>query len=88
MSTEHSTEYSLRQQVALTGNMRIVNDDGSGEINFSVEEYKRPKFEVDFNPVVASFRLNDVIQTEGFARAYSGASIDGCCGQVSCGACG
>lgn len=61
----------------LTGNMRIVNDDGSGEINFSVEEYKRPKFEVDFNPVVASFRLNDVIQTEGFARAYSGANIDG-----------
>lgn len=61
----------------LTGNMQISNDDGSGNIYFSVEEYKRPKFEVDFNPVTASFRLNDVIKAEGFARAYSGANIDG-----------
>lgn len=61
----------------LTGNMTIVNTDGSGDANFSVEEYKRPKFEVGFNPVTASFRLNDQIKAEGFARAYSGANIDG-----------
>ncbi len=61
----------------LTGNMRITNEDGSGEVSFSVEEYKRPKFEVDFNPVTASFRLNDQVKVEGFARAYSGANIDG-----------
>jgi uncharacterized protein YfaS (alpha-2-macroglobulin family) len=61
----------------LTGNMQIRNDDGSGDVYFSVEEYKRPKFEVAFNPVTASFRLNDVIQAEGYARAYSGANIDG-----------
>jgi uncharacterized protein YfaS (alpha-2-macroglobulin family) len=61
----------------LTGNMRIVNTDGSGETSFSVEEYKRPKFEVGFNPVTASFRLNEHIKSEGFAKAYSGANIDG-----------
>jgi uncharacterized protein YfaS (alpha-2-macroglobulin family) len=61
----------------LTGNMRIINTDGSGEVDFSVEEYKRPKFEVGFNPVTASFSLNDQIKAEGFARAYSGANIDG-----------
>ncbi|MBL7841745.1 MAG: hypothetical protein JNJ75_16490 [Cyclobacteriaceae bacterium] len=61
----------------LTGNMMIVNTDGSGEANFSVEEYKRPKFEVGFNPLTASFRLNDRIKAEGFARAYSGANLDG-----------
>lgn len=61
----------------LTGNMRLVNTDGSGETSFSVEEYKRPKFEVGFNPVTASFRLNEQIKAEGFAKAYSGASIDG-----------
>lgn len=61
----------------LTGNMSIVNTDGSGEAYFSVEEYKRPKFEVGFNPVTASFRLNDQIKAEGFAKAYSGANIDG-----------
>lgn len=61
----------------LTGNMRIVSDDGSGETSFSVEEYKRPKFEVGFNPVTGSFKLNEQIKTEGFAKAYSGANIDG-----------
>jgi uncharacterized protein YfaS (alpha-2-macroglobulin family) len=61
----------------LTGNMRISANDGSGEISFSVEEYKRPKFEVAFNPVKESFRLNEHIKAEGYARAYSGANIDG-----------
>lgn len=61
----------------LTGQMRIESTDGSGSAYFSVEEYKRPKFEVDFNPVKAAFRLNDAITVEGFARAYSGANIDG-----------
>lgn len=61
----------------LTGNMRLVNEDGSGETSFSVEEYKRPKFEVGFNPITASFKLNEQIKAEGFAKAYSGANIDG-----------
>lgn len=61
----------------LTGNMQIKNDDNSGSVYFSVEEYKRPKFEAGFNPVTASFRVNDEIKAEGFARAYSGANIDG-----------
>jgi len=61
----------------LTGNMQIRNEDGSGSVSFSVEEYKRPRFEVDFNPVTSSFLLNDRIKAEGFARAYSGANIDG-----------
>jgi uncharacterized protein YfaS (alpha-2-macroglobulin family) len=61
----------------LTGDMEIRTGDGSGSVSFSVEEYKRPKFEVGFNPVTASFRLNDQIKAEGYARAYSGANIDG-----------
>lgn len=61
----------------LTGNMRIANNDGSGETSFSVEEYKRPKFEVGFNPVTESFKLNEQIKAGGFARAYSGANLDG-----------
>ncbi|MBL7857449.1 MAG: hypothetical protein JNM57_07150 [Cyclobacteriaceae bacterium] len=59
----------------LTGEMSLQN--GSGSVNFSVEEYKRPKFEVAFEPVKGSFRLNETIKAEGFARAYSGATIDG-----------
>jgi uncharacterized protein YfaS (alpha-2-macroglobulin family) len=61
----------------LTGEMRVVNSDGSGEISFSVEEYKRPKFEVVIEPVKSTFRLGEKIKAEGYARAYSGANIDG-----------
>lgn len=59
----------------LTGEMNLQT--GSGTVHFSVEEYKRPKFEVDFEPVKGSFRLDETIKAEGFARAYSGANIDG-----------
>ena len=59
----------------LNGQMSLNN--GSGSIYFSVEEYKRPKFDVTFNPVKGSYRLNENIKVEGLAKAYSGAKIDG-----------
>ncbi len=58
----------------LTGQMRLQNAYGS--VYFSVEEYKRPKFEVSFDPVEGSYRLNDEISVSGKAVAYSGANID------------
>jgi hypothetical protein len=61
----------------LTGQMRIKEVYSNGVAYFSVEEYKRPKFEVGFEPVKGTFRLDDRIAVEGFARAYSGANIDG-----------
>lgn len=59
----------------LTGDMRIEN--GSGAITISVEEYKRPKFDVSFNPVEGNYRLDENVKVTGIAKAYSGASIDG-----------
>jgi len=41
----------------------------------SVEEYKRPKFETAFKPVTKTFKLNDNITVNGFAKAFSGANI-------------
>ncbi len=61
----------------LTGQMQLEDSDGNGNVFFSVEEYKRPKFEVAFEQVKGTFRLEELIETEGFARAYSGANIDG-----------
>jgi uncharacterized protein YfaS (alpha-2-macroglobulin family) len=58
----------------LTGQMRIGNEWGN--IYFSVEEYKRPKFEVSFNPVKGSYKLNEKISATGTAKAYSGNNID------------
>ena len=59
----------------LNGQMTMTN--GTGTASLSVEDYKRPKFEVGFNPVIGSYRLDENIKVNGNAKAYSGAKIDG-----------
>jgi uncharacterized protein YfaS (alpha-2-macroglobulin family) len=58
----------------LTGQMHIT--DGYGSTYVSVEEYKRPKFEVKMLPAQGSFRLNDMVTAKGEAKSYSGAPVD------------
>ncbi len=60
----------------LTGQMRLEDYNHTGTIYFSVEEYKRPKFEVVWDTLKGSYRLNDSIQAHGAAHAFSGAAID------------
>ncbi len=62
-------------QGAMNGQMYIA--DGHGTKYFSVEEYKRPKFEVSVKPVNGVYRPDDDITVHGTAKAYSGANIDG-----------
>ncbi|MBN1638751.1 MAG: hypothetical protein JW866_07280, partial [Ignavibacteriales bacterium] len=59
----------------LTGAMTIRCQHGSKSVQ--VEEYKRPKFEVKFDPVTESFKLGDEVKITGFAQAYAGSNIDG-----------
>ncbi|MFN8231284.1 MAG: alpha-2-macroglobulin family protein [Bacteroidia bacterium] len=59
----------------LTGQMHIT--DGHGSIYFSVEEYKRPKFETYFDTLKGSYKLNDNVKVKGIAKAYAGNFIDG-----------
>jgi len=42
---------------------------------FSVEEYKRPKFEATFNPVTETYKINDSVTVKGNALAYAGSNI-------------
>ena len=42
---------------------------------FSVEEYKRPKFETKFEPVTETFKVNDSVTVKGTALAYAGSNI-------------
>lgn len=42
---------------------------------FSVEEYKRPKFETKFNPVTETYKINDSVTVKGNALAYAGSNI-------------
>lgn len=44
-------------------------------VYFSVEEYKRPKFEVRFKDINENYRLGDSIKIEGFAKAFLGANL-------------
>lgn len=62
-------------QGQLNGQMHIEN--GSGNTYFSVEDYKRPKFEVTFDPIKGSFRLGEKVKVKGKAVAYAGSNIDG-----------
>ncbi|EGV44222.2 alpha-2-macroglobulin [Bizionia argentinensis JUB59] len=64
----------------LTGEFRInleakkyALDDAT--TSFSVEEYKRPKFEAKFNPITDTFKVNDSITVKGSALAYAGSNI-------------
>ena len=59
----------------LTGQMHITDNHGS--VYFSVEEYKRPKFETYFDTLKGSYKLNDVVKVKGIAKAYAGNFIDG-----------
>ena len=62
-------------QGGLNGAMTIKNESGSYSIR--VEEYKRPKFEVTFNPVEGSYKLNEKVEVTGQAKAFAGNAISG-----------
>jgi hypothetical protein len=57
----------------LPGGMRIYNESGS--ISFSVEQYKRPTFELSFDPLEGNYKLNETLAVKGKAMAYAGNAI-------------
>ncbi|WP_405399221.1 alpha-2-macroglobulin family protein [Maribacter sp. Asnod2-G09] len=63
----------------LTGQFSIQvsssNYNLNGYTGISVEEYKRPKFETNFEPVTETYKVNDSITVTGKATAYAGSSI-------------
>ncbi|MCD2425468.1 MG2 domain-containing protein [Niabella pedocola] len=59
----------------LNGNLSIATPQGS--IGFKMEEYKRPKFFVDFEKQKGTYKLNENITVSGTAKAYAGNNIDG-----------
>lgn len=61
----------------LTGMFTLFTKSEQGSASIRVEEYKRPKFEVSYEPIRESFRVGDSIRVTGLARAYAGNNIDG-----------
>lgn len=60
-------------QGLLNGQFRIQSANGSKYI--SVEEYKRPKFEVKMLPFKGNYLLKETVHAEGEAKSYSGAVL-------------
>ncbi|WP_370424858.1 alpha-2-macroglobulin [Tenacibaculum dicentrarchi] len=66
-------EYYLTSKIKNQNN--LTHNFNNNRFHFSVEEYKRPKFETDFKPVTQTFKVNDNITVNGFAKAFSGANV-------------
>ena len=69
-----TTQFTLPAQ-GLTGRYRLsVNDQ---ILNFRVEEYKRPTFEVDIPQVKEDYRDGDTLTVHATARSYAGVPVQG-----------
>ena len=63
-------------QNVLTGNFSIAAKHCQGVANISVEEYKRPRFYVEFDTLNTAYKLNDTITITGYAKGYAGNALD------------
>lgn len=59
----------------LTGQFNLVTKIIRGYKSFTIEEYKRPTFYVNFDTLKAAYKLNDSITVKGKALAYAGNAI-------------
>ncbi|WP_137904611.1 alpha-2-macroglobulin family protein [Chryseobacterium sp. 2VB] len=60
----------------LNGNFYLrIEGESAGYKNFRVEEYKRPKFEVTFDPVKDEYKYGQTIELKGKAVMFSGVPL-------------
>lgn len=60
----------------LNGNFYLrIDGESQGYKNFRVEEYKRPKFEVTFDPVKEEYKYGQTIDLKGKAVMFSGVPL-------------
>ena len=58
----------------LNGNFTI-DVKNSSSVSIRVEEYKRPTFDITFNPVKEAYILGDTVNVTGNVKAYSGVAV-------------
>jgi hypothetical protein len=61
----------------LNGQFAIYTKKDNGNAAFRMEEYKRPKFYVDYESIKGTYKVNDQIKITGLAKGYAGNNIDG-----------
>lgn len=64
-------------QSGLNGQFSLYTKTEQATAGFRVEEYKRPKFYVEYEPIKGTYKVNDKIKVTGVAKAYAGNTIDG-----------
>ena len=64
-------------QSGMNGLFSLYTKKDAGNASFRVEEYKRPKFYVDYEPIKGTYKVNSTIKVTGIAKAYAGNNIDG-----------
>lgn len=78
VKTNEFGSFSARFQLpgsGLNGTFTITTSDDKGYAHVQVEEYKRPKFYVEYEPVKGTYKVNDTITVTGLAKAYAGNNI-------------
>ena len=68
-------------QGLLNGRMNLIckisgQNKVAANTGISVEEYKRPAFELVYHPVEGNYRLNDSVRVSGKANALAGYAVD------------
>lgn len=63
--------------VCLNGRFHIKASGGKHNqaTYFQVEEYKRPTFEIDIEPVQTAYKLGDTVTVKGQVKAFNGMSV-------------
>ncbi len=84
--TVREMEFTTNEFGSFAGSYTIPNEGITGKFSLnclnqshsvSVEEYKRPQFEVILNPPKEDYKINEWITISGNAKAYAGYAIDG-----------
>lgn len=68
-----TTEFVL-PEVCLNGDFTISVRNGSS-VFVRVEEYKRPTFDITFNPVTQAYNLGDTVTVTGNVKSYNGVAV-------------
>ena len=73
--------FSVKFQLPLNGlngifTIRVAGDNATASTAVRMEEYKRPKFYVEYEKMKGTYKLNETITITGIAKAYAGNNIE------------
>lgn len=73
-----AVDFTLPQQ-GLTGRFSIIAnaDKAQGYASISVEQYKRPTFQITFDPYKEAYHAGDTVQVRGIAKSFAGVPVQG-----------